>query len=143
MKTCKRCLAELPISDFYKHFRMSDGYLSFCKSCVKARVSDHRKRNIDRIRQYDVDRFRNDPARRQKHAEHGETYRHKHPHKRRAHNQVAYAVRTGKLTKLPCEMCGNPKSEAHHDDYSKPLDVRWLCRLCHTVIHYQPEKRAA
>ena len=34
-----------------------------------------------------------------------------------------------------CEICGNPKVDAHHDDYSRPRDVRWLCRAHHRQHH--------
>lgn len=44
-------------------------------------------------------------------------------------------VRRGKLARQPCEVCGAAKAEAHHDDYSKPLNVRWLCRLHHLELH--------
>lgn len=47
-----------------------------------------------------------------------------------------HKIRKGDLIKLPCEVCGtNEKVEAHHDDYSKPLDVRWLCRKHHQEHH--------
>ena len=46
------------------------------------------------------------------------------------------AIRSGKLIPQPCA-CGNPKSQAHHEDYSKPLDVMWLCASCHQKRHYQ------
>ncbi len=55
--------------------------------------------------------------------------------KRRAHQRVLYAVKTGRLEKRPCESCGNPKSQGHHEDYSKPLEVRWLCAVCHKKEH--------
>lgn len=55
--------------------------------------------------------------------------------KLRCREQCKYAVRVGKLTRLPCEKCGASKSEAHHEDYSKPLDVKWLCRKCHGFEH--------
>src|ERR1700677_4257949 len=45
--------------------------------------------------------------------------------------RVARAVRSGRLTPGPWERCGAARTEAHHDDYGKPLDVRWLCRSCH------------
>lgn len=34
-----------------------------------------------------------------------------------------------------CERCGDPKTERHHDDYDKPLEVRWLCKSCHERHH--------
>jgi ribosomal protein S27AE len=52
-----------------------------------------------------------------------------------ARQQSAYAIKTGKLVRQPCEQCGKAKSEAHHDDYSKPLTVRWLCRPHHGAVH--------
>ena len=136
-------MAELPISEFYKHFRMADGYLSFCKSCVKDRVAEHRKQNIERIRAYDIERFKNDPKRRRLHAVNTGLYRLRHPEKRLAHHAVSNALRAGKLKRLPCEYCGNPKSEAHHEDYSKRLDVRWLCKTCHMSAHYHQDRISA
>ena len=45
MKECKKCQTELPIEEFYKHKAMADGHLSFCRSCVKARVRKHKGRD--------------------------------------------------------------------------------------------------
>jgi len=55
--------------------------------------------------------------------------------KRRAHWTVHNAIRDGRLMKEPCEVCGVEKTDAHHDDYSKPLEVRWLCRKHHGERH--------
>ena len=60
----------------------------------------------------------------------------RNPDKRRAHNSVANAVRAGKLVKQPCEVCGAENVHAHHDDYAKPLEVRWLC-----PAHHAEERR--
>jgi len=57
------------------------------------------------------------------------------PQKRSARIVVGNAIRDGKLTKGPCAKCGNPKVQAHHHDYSKPLDVTWLCSSCHAKEH--------
>lgn len=45
------------------------------------------------------------------------------------------AIRVGQLKKQPCEICGSRKSEGHHDDYGRPLKVRWLCRQHHKNHH--------
>jgi hypothetical protein len=59
----------------------------------------------------------------------------KSPEKYTARNRVAEALRKGVLTRLPCAICGCTKSEAHHKDYSKVLDVTWLCRKHHSEEH--------
>ena|SRR5215471_6534448 len=57
----------------------------------------------------------------------------------REHDPEKIAARnaTRILRKDPhdCERCGAPNAHAHHDDYAKPLDVRWLCRACHGIEH--------
>jgi hypothetical protein len=44
-----------------------------------------------------------------------------------ARRKLNLYVYYGKVKRQPCEMCGAPKAEAHHEDYSKPLAVEWLC----------------
>ena len=58
-----------------------------------------------------------------------------HPDRNCAHQAVHVAVKIGELERGPCEICGSYNSEAHHDDYSKPLEVRWLCPLHHAQYH--------
>ncbi len=63
-------------------------------------------------------------------------YRVSNPEKYRAHKVVEYAVARGKLQRQPCQRCGaTDLVHAHHDDYSKPLDVAWLCPLHHRERH--------
>jgi hypothetical protein len=57
--------------------------------------------------------------------------------KLRCRERCAWAIKSGKLTRLPCEACGEIKAEAHHEDYSKPFDVKWLCRKCHATAHHK------
>ena len=51
------------------------------------------------------------------------------------------AIKSGKLIKpLNCEICGLEKPlEAHHTDYSKYLEVQWLCKTCHENTHHLNE----
>lgn len=56
------------------------------------------------------------------------------PHKMRARSAVKNAVKRGLIQKKPCR-CGAAKVEAHHDDYRRPLDVRWFCRKHHAAWH--------
>lgn len=62
---------------------------------------------------------------------HTKTYRMRHPEKTKAHWAVNNALRSGKLVKQPCEVCGSLVSQAHHADYSEPLIVRWFCDTHH------------
>ena len=57
--------------------------------------------------------------------------------KQRARAVVYSAIKSGKLDRVPCEVkaCKNPKSEAHHNDYSKPLEVIFLCSKHHAACH--------
>jgi hypothetical protein len=58
--------------------------------------------------------------------------------KRAAYDAVKYALKKGKLARQPCEVCGISKTHAHHSDYSKPLDVIWLCSFHHGNQHRKP-----
>lgn len=61
-----------------------------------------------------------------------------HPEAVEAHRAVQRAIRRGDLAKQPCVDCGDPHTEGHHPDYSKPLAVEWLCRKHHRARHRRP-----
>lgn len=53
-----------------------------------------------------------------------------------ARRAVENAVRYNKIIKQPCERCGETsRVHAHHENYSKPLDIVWLCPKHHTERH--------
>ena len=58
----------------------------------------------------------------------------RHPERHAARRAVAEALRTGALIRQPC-FCGTHRSEGHHRDYAKQLEVLWLCRRHHVAIH--------
>lgn len=52
-----------------------------------------------------------------------------------ARSILNHYLRDKKIKRQPCEVCGNERTEAHHDNYDKPLEVRWLCFSCHRKWH--------
>ena len=130
MKECFKCGIEKELSSFYKHKAMKDGHLNKCKACTKGDVDKHRSANIEKIRAYDRERGNRQDA------EYCREYRKKYPNKYSAHTMVGNAITAGKLFKEPCEVCGDfERVHAHHDDYLKPLNVRWLCVAHHSQWH--------
>jgi len=141
---CKACDSVKRAEDFYSsdHNR--------CKECVKARVRKNREMNADYYRAYDRKRYREqdkrkEAARKSANSPRGIELRKAHiaktraeqPEKYRARNAVSNALRDGKITKASeCYFCGSgDKLQAHHHDYSHPLDVVWLCPSCHGKLH--------
>tara|TARA_R110001606_G_C14904186_1_gene594414 strand:- start:40 stop:468 length:429 start_codon:yes stop_codon:yes gene_type:complete len=129
-KACFKCGEIKPLADFYKHSQMSDGRVGKCKSCNKADVIANRLSKIEHYREYDRGR-----GNRQGY-NYIKEYRAKYPNKYKAHSIVNYAIKAKKLFKEPCEVCGVDEGiHAHHDDYAKPLNVRWLCPAHHKEWH--------
>lgn len=61
--------------------------------------------------------------------------RSKYPDRIKARGLVNKHTERGKLDKQPCCACNAPEAEAHHQDYSKPLDITWLCKQHHEQLH--------
>lgn len=147
MKTCKTCSKSLSDDKFYKgHAR--------CKPCYIAVVKSYREANAEKISNYEKKRYLENPDRKSAMVRYSKTnagkkakaraiarYISNNPEKRAAHNAVNNAVRDKRLFKEPCEMCGELKVHAHHDDYSKPLEVRWLCVHHHALIHAEEKRK--
>lgn len=138
MKTCFKCHESKPLSEFYCHPMMGDGHLGKCKQCTKADVQGNYYRRLAHYRAYDSERFKK-PERKSAALEAQRKMRRRDPQKWSARAKLHAAVRDGALTRPDaCPRCGSTtKIEAHHDDYSKPLDVHWLCFICHRKEHGQ------
>jgi ribosomal protein S27AE len=147
MKQCIKCGDLQPLGSFYKHPQMADGHLNKCKDCAKKDVGANYRNNFKHYQQYDQTRAQL-PHRVKLREEYAQTIQGKqakgraqktwiirNPKKREVHIVTGNAIRDGRLTKKPCEICGSTKVYAHHDDYSKPLSVRWLCPRHHQEHH--------
>ena len=101
-----------------------------------ARMREYRKKNKDKIRGYIREWRKNNPERLKYHHDKSQKkYIEKNKDIAVAHSLVHKAVESGLLIRNACEICGEEKTEAHHDDYNKPLKVRWLCKKCHVEWH--------
>lgn len=142
---CRHCNTEKPIEDFYPYAKRK------CKKCFTAYrlkwVKDNPemekaarvrfwKNNRDRI----LKKHRAKPRKSYRspgYVEQLRAYRNAHRLEWNVKARVRHAVLTGKL-KRPneCSHCGYKcKPQAHHEDYDKPFDVRWLCASCHRRLH--------
>jgi len=128
-KWCFKCHETKPINDFYRHKAMADGRLGKCKACTKSDVRTHYRNTLPARKAYEQRRFQQ-RARKAAAIRYQKRHRIENPDKYVARNAVRNAVRDGRITKQPCK-CGETKVQAHHHDYSKPLDVEWLCFRCH------------
>ena len=141
-KTCFKCGLPKTRADFYVHPQMGDGLLGKCKECTKNDSTSRRNDKIDEVRQYDRDRA-SLPHRAALRIRVQDEYRKQHPDRYSAKNAVNNAVRDGKIVRKPCEVCGAEKVEAHHEDYSKPLEVVWLCKPHHFQADARRREREA
>lgn len=138
---CRRCGAERPET------RANWPLCASCRSEYERTWRENRKAQGDRVistkmpRQYFLNYNRSYYSRadlKQRNAQRQREYVTR-PHvapKVEARLITRNAIRRGELTRLPCEVCGTAKSHAHHEDYSKPLEVVWLCRAHHEALHH-------
>lgn len=136
MKRCFKCQRDLPLAQFYPHPQMADGTLNKCKDCAKADVKANYIAKRTQYAIYDRERFQQ-PERKQAALRYQESHRALHADKYTARTAVGNAIRDGRLVREPCGRCGATPAQAHHHDYSKPLEVEWLCFKCHRAEHGQ------
>ena len=136
-KRCFKCQVTQPLSEFYAHPMMGDGLLGKCKACAKRDVRANYRAKRQRYSEYERKRNRT-PKRRAYKRKRERLYRDREPQKYKARQAVGNAIRDKRLFRRPCEKqpC-NSKAQAHHEDYSKPLEVIWLCFKHHRAEHGQ------
>ena len=124
-KLCRKCGETKPFTEFYRHAYNRDRLQAYCKPCCLA----HLKPLTRKHRQLtDEIRIKRNLAKQRN--------RKKYPEKRQAQQKIDQAVKAGKVVRKPCERCGTTvRVHAHHDDYSRPFAVRWLCHQHHIDVH--------
>lgn len=126
-KKCGACEAVKPASEFHKRAASVDGLAARCKKCQQA--YDVARRDDPKRK---AQREANRPKYAHKQTEYNRKWRSNHPEKYKAHIILNNAVRDGLVTKGGCYVCQSTVDiEAHHNDYSKPLEVIWLCPKHH------------
>jgi len=157
LKRCRRCWAVKLASEFTRDSSRPDGLSRNCRKCDAERSKQRRLRDGDLLRVRERQRYSADPDRQRKaaaeyrrsdrgkrlNARAVQRYRARNAEKHAAHVEVRKAIAAGILTKPDrCELAHlggcSGRLEAHHHDYTRPLEVRWLCVSHHQSRHYKP-----
>lgn len=126
LRKCNKCGGAFPLSSFFKRWRKSRNALEYdsgCKSCELKRLIPLRRR-------------------------YGGKYRQLGP-KTDARHALEHAVESRRVAKpTACSVCGRKPERirelhGHHEDYTKPLEVIWVCVQCHRLLHAMKECQQA
>jgi hypothetical protein len=148
-KACIRCDEIKDLSEFHRSKRFKDGRIARCKVC-EARIYQESKEKVSARQKKRWATWSVEQAEKLK--EKSRRYRASHPEqvaeqharwllenkpKRDAQAAAQRAIRMGSIKRQSCEICGSPETHAHHDDYARPLDVRFLCQRHHSAWHVE------
>ena len=131
-KRCPQCREVKLLAGFYR-YGPEQKVTSFCRMCQGERAKARRAAGL--VQALDRARYRNpDSPYRASVARQTKKWKARNKEKLRVHYVVENAIKTGRLVRQPCEVCGE-KAQAHHADYGQPLAVQWLCPLHHARQH--------
>ena len=134
-KRCSKCKEHKSFNEFHSHKKTSDGKYSQCKSCRAIATRKDYENRKEAILKYGNAYRKTEAGKLTRKREHLKA-RENSPEKYKARYMVKNAIRDRKLKKRnSCELCHNSPTHGHHEDYSKPLDVIWLCPGCHQKLH--------
>lgn len=142
MKFCKQCNAKKPCSDFSINKKNGDGLYTYCKVCARKnnivygqlyRKSEHGRRVRAKCDKNYSKTSKGKITRRNA----TKIFREKHPDRYLCHTKVGTGLKNGSVTRpYKCDHCERETTlEAHHSNYSKPLDITWVCKNCHLKLH--------
>lgn len=135
---CPGCTEMKPSQCFARNRTRKSGFARLCKDCTKPYSQEyrsvHRQDHANYIRSW----RKSEKGKFSRRLEQ-KSQRAKYPEKDYARRALRQAVKGGRVIKLPCQYCGNPNSQGHHKDYSRPLDVIWVCYKHHRE-YFHPAK---
>lgn len=149
-RKCSNCQKIKLLSQYYKNKHEESGYSYECKSCKDLKEKNKRKENPGKYKLLYSKYYENNKEKIIKRKKDYEKTDHAkelackrslqsrtiHAFEYNSRQIAGRAIKTGVLIRKPCEVCGSTeKIHAHHKDYSKPLDVHWLCVLHHKHVH--------
>lgn len=166
MKTCKKCNQTKPFEEFKKDNRNREGAGSPCLECYRKYLEspEQKLKSALRVKTWHEKNpgiRRGDPKCLESYRKYHEKNREKikeynkkyiqenrekirdlakrHPEKVKAREMLHTQVKLGKIIPYEfCQICNEKtKLQGHHTDYSKPLEVIWLCIPCHKKQHYK------
>ena len=132
-KTCKKCNKKKELLYFRKRSNRNT-FQNICKKCEGKIANEwHRAHKIETNTYLRKWRKKNYC----KNGYYAIKYRTTHPiqiNSRRIANKIKI--------KMPCYFCKSTyKIEKHHPDYSKPMEIVFLCKVCHSKIHAEAKKK--
>jgi len=147
-KKCSKCKEVKPAKDFYRNRSTNDGRDCYCTECKLAHASRYKgEKRSERMRKYYIENrerivaqtkgYRQTAKGRKTALAAAKRHKENYPERIKSRSISYNAIKNGNL-KVPetCSKCPSSKEiQAHHEDYSKPLDVIWMCRTCHMEHH--------
>ena len=131
---CVKCDESKQKSDYHRCSRDKRGYQQPCAKCRNIIKKEYKKtpKGIE-VNRKSGRRWRKN------HKTKWNAYKREHyrnnPHMKKAYKTLHAAQEKDLITPNPCEICGSVDVHGHHEDYSKPLEVNWLCALHHREAH--------
>ena len=140
MKQCRACGEMKTIDEFYKRPDTADRHFFECKPCLL--LERRSRRRVSDVQQ-ELDRKHNaDPRQKERARAKARRYALEHPERIRAYGKLQRGVVSLRVARpSSCPICGSTsRIVGHHADYSKPLDVTWMCSRCHARMHLATDK---
>lgn len=139
MKTCAGCNQVKPDLDFRTRAAAPHLLQSLCKCCESEKARAYKKTRAGANSQSTAEAaYKRSPKGKEAIKRSKQAQRERNPDRLAARSALRHALVAGKVRKWPvCAMpcCQETRVQAHHADYSRPLDVVWLCKAHHSAAH--------